>query len=589
MASSMLGHGMDGFTPLANSGRLTNSAAILMMTIAGLLLASACQSGSDDVIGFVPDPTKSPAGQDVGVRFVDVADDAGLKFSHFNAVRTSVLPEDMGSGAAWGDFDGDGLLDLFVVNASLDSGAEDTGKLFNNLGEGAFGDVTESSGIRQTGLGLGALWFDFDGDRDLDLFITEYGRQTLYRNAGGGVFEDATESSGLTASEGWPAGAAVADYDMDGDLDLYVPHYVAFEYESQQQITERRGLEVPLTLNPLSYDPLPNSLYRNNGDGTFIDVAEAAGVANPGGRSLQAVFADLNLDGLPDLYVANDTTPDFLFVNGGSGTFENVAEYARTSDARASMGVAIGDYDRDLDWDLWITHWIAQDDALFRNMVEPSTPADMRFIDRIASDVGEISVRHVGFGIGFIDYDNDGWLDAFVANGSTFEEPEDETQLRPMRNLLFRNRGGGDMVLTNDVAGEAWITQNIGRGASFADYDNDGDMDILITAHGESVRLLENQGGNARNWLTFDLKGARGNTQAIGARITIGIDGVEQAAEVIAGSSYLSMNDTRLHFGLGDSATVDWVEIRWPDGRVQRLQDVSANQFLVVAQSEDSG
>jgi hypothetical protein len=312
-------------------------------------------------------------------------------------------------------------------------------------------------------------------------------------------------------------------------------------------------------------------------------VSSVAGVANAEGRSLQAVFCDLDADGLPDLYVANDISPDALFINRGDGTFENMAEYARTADARGSMGVAVGDYDGDLDQDIWVTHWIAQDDALFRNMSQLSNGDEIRFVDRIAADVGERSLSYVGWGVGFIDFDNDGRLDVIVVNGSTFEPPEAPTTLDTMRNLLFRNRGEEGFVLVNDIAGDVWATKDVGRGASFADYDNDGDLDILILARGDGVKLLRNQGGNARNWLTLDLNGFSGNRQAIGATVTIGAGATSQRQTVVAGSSYLSMNDVRVHFGLGDHDIVDSVEVRWPDGHLQMLSAVSVNQVLTIS------
>ncbi len=565
---------------------------LLALMLSALFGAGACRSGVEEAPGFVPDEQRSVRSEDAGVQFVDVTSEAGIVFGHFNDVRTSVLIEDMGSGAAWGDYDDDGLVDLFIVNSSRDEQGQrpmDRGKLFRNLGDGSFEDVTESSGIRQTGLGMGAVWFDHDGDGDLDLFTTGFGWQKLYSNKGGGSFEDVTVQSGLSIDGGWPAGSTVADYDLDGDLDLYVPQYVAFQHDSGESATllnSQYGLDTPFTLNPFSYDPLANRLYRNDGDGTFADVAASARVADPEGRSLQAVFADLNSDGLPDLYVANDISPDALFINNGDGTFENVAEYARTADARGSMGIAVGDYDGDLDPDLWITHWIAQDDALFRNMSDQSVDDEIRFIDRIASDVGESSLSYVGWGVGFVDYDNDGRLDVFVVNGSTFEPPEDKTKLAAMRNLLFRNRGEEGFVLVNDVAGDVWATKDVGRGASFADYDNDGDLDILIVARGEGVKLLQNQGGATAKWLVLDLKGGAGNRQAIGATVTISASGAKQQMTVVAGSSYLSMNDTRLHFGLGEDEIVDSVEIRWPDGHLQTLNGVNANQILTVSKEQ---
>ncbi len=561
------------------------STLLVVMMLCALLASAACRQGIKEVPGLVPDEQPDTLNEDVAVRFVDMTAQARISFVHAGDVRTSVLTEDTGSGTAWGDYDRDGMLDLFIVNSSK----SDRGRLYRNRGDGTFEDVTEPSEIRQTGLGMGAVWFDHDGDGNIDLFTTGFGWQMLYRNRGDGVFEDVTGASGLEIKGGWPAGPAVADYDLDGDLDIYVPHYVDFHYgtvEEGSKLSKQYGLDTPFTLNPASYEPLANALYRNNGDGTFTDVSAAAGVADAEGRSLQAVFSDLNMDGHPDIYVGNDISPDALFISQGDGTFENVAIYARTADARGSMGIAVGDYDGDLDPDLWVTHWIAQDDALFRNMSEKYTGREIRFIDQIAPAVGEHSLTYVGWGVGFFDYDNDGGLDIFVVNGSTFELPEDRTRLEPQRNLLFHNRRDSTFTLANQSAGDVWNAKNVGRGASFADYDNDGDLDILILARGEGVRLLQNQGGNKKGWLTIDLHGAAGNGQAVGAAVTVSVDSVKQRKVVTVGSSYLSMSDTRLHFGLDDSKSADWVEIRWPDGELQRLNDVGANRILSVIQGE---
>ncbi len=561
------------------------STLLVVMMLCALLASAACRQGIEEAPGLVPDEQPDTLNEDVAVRFVDMTAQARIFFVHAGDVRTSVLTEDTGSGTAWGDYDRDGMLDLFIVNSSK----SDRGRLYRNRGDGTFEDVTEPSEIRQTGLGMGAVWFDHDGDGNIDLFTTGFGWQMLYRNRGDGVFEDVTGASGLEIKGGWPAGPAVADYDLDGDLDIYVPHYVDFHYgtvEEGSKLSKQYGLDTPFTLNPASYEPLANALYRNNGDGTFTDVSAAAGVADAEGRSLQAVFSDLNMDGHPDIYVGNDISPDALFISQGDGTFENVAIYARTADARGSMGIAVGDYDGDLDPDLWVTHWIAQDDALFRNMSEKYTGREIRFIDQIAPAVGEHSLTYVGWGVGFFDYDNDGGLDIFVVNGSTFELPEDRTRLEPQRNLLFHNRRDSTFTLANQSAGDVWNAKNVGRGASFADYDNDGDLDILILARGEGVRLLQNQGGNKKGWLTIDLHGAAGNGQAVGAAVTVSVDSVKQRKVVTVGSSYLSMSDTRLHFGLDDSKSADWVEIRWPDGELQRLNDVGANRILSVIQGE---
>jgi enediyne biosynthesis protein E4 len=513
------------------------------------------------------------------LRFTDVTEAAGIRFEHFPFERTHQLPEDMGSGAAWGDFDGDGLPDLFLVNFAAPLGVADaqmaasgaTDRLYRNRGDGTFEDVTESSGVGVAHRGMGANFVDYDGDGDLDLFVTSYGENILWENLGDGTFRDVTEQAGLTG-EGFWSGSSWADFDLDGDLDLYVCGYVYYTPEEPGSPATRAGDgEVPFTLNPSSYPPRPNRLYVNRGDGTFEERAAAAGVLGENGRSLGAAWADFDEDGLPDLYVANDVSDNGLYRNRGDGTFENASYTARVADYRSSMGIAVGDWDGDLDLDLFLSHWVAQENALYSNLhsdlAKNGEHGRLQFsddADRVG--LGQIALDLVGWGTGFVDFDHDGWLDLFLVNGSTLEERQDTTRLVPMHPHLYWNRGPDDGFF--EVGAEAGIRTDppgVGRGAAFADYDGDGDTDVLITRHGGRARLLRND-SKGGHWIGFRVRATSGHPSALGTRIVVHAGGRSLLREVRVGPSYLSQNDSEVLVGIGDATRVESIEIRWPDG-----------------------
>jgi hypothetical protein len=503
----------------------------------------------------------------------------------------------MGSGAAWGDYDNDGDLDLYAVNFSgplswtEEQLAEAGGNaLFRNSGDGTFDEVAADAGVNRAGWGMGAQWGDYDGDGDLDLYVTYFGPNLLYRNNGDGSFTDVSAQAGVDDA-GYGAGCAWSDYDLDGDLDLYVANYVDFrlgDEADRDEMTAQYQTPVPFTLNPSSYSPQPNLLYRNNGDGTFEEVAHEAGVDNPTGRSLTVTFCDFNVDGLPDIYVANDISSNGMFQNLGNGKFADIGASSWAADYRGAMGLAVGDFDSDLDMDIFIAHWIAQENSLYSNMLtelEDIAPDSLRFRDVAdAVGLGEIALKYIGWGTDFFDYDNDGMLDILVVNGSTFQDPEDTRLLIPMKPMLFWNKGRSGYFNVADVSGECLLRAYVGRGAAFADYDDDGDVDVFILAHGGKAMLLRNDGGNRNNWLKVRAVGKPPNTHAVGARLHLMAGELYLIREIGAGNSYISQNSLEVEFGLGDTPKVDSLRIIWPGGDVQMLRDLPANQVVQVIQ-----
>jgi predicted nucleotidyltransferase len=531
------------------------------------------------------------------ILFKDVTKEAGITFRHFSGERTTLLPEDMGSGAAWGDYDSDGDLDLYVVNESgpITLNPEEMAQgpanaLYRNNGDGTFTDVAPEAGVDSRGNGMGAAWGDYDGDSDLDLYVTYYGPNILYRNNGNGTFTDVSEKAGV-GDEGFGAGVTWGDYDRDGDLDLYVTNYVEFQFDETDLNREstQYGVRIPHTLNPSSYDGGSNLLYRNNGNGTFTEIAKELGVDNPKGKGLAVTFCDFDGDRYPDIYVANDVSENAMFRNKGDGTFEDIGASSWAADYRGAMGLAVGDYDNDGDIDFFLTHWIAQENTLYNNLlveyrnVEPNQLRFQDMADRVG--LGEIALDFIGWGTDFFDYDNDGRLDLFVANGSTFENPKNTRLLLPQKNLLFWNKGEEGFFEVSAVSGDALARENVGRGATFGDYDGDGDVDIFIVVNGGPGILLQNEGGNENNWLKLKTRGVKSNRYGIGARVRATINGMTHIREVGAGTSYLSQNSIEVEFGLGKAETVELIEIDWPSGIHQKIENIAANQTLVVTET----
>ena len=532
------------------------------------------------------------------VTFTDVTKEAGIHFQHSSGTRSSLLPEDMGSGAGFADIDNDGDIDLYIVNiphpftqdVSSDS---KTNVLYRNNGDGTFMDITHTAGVGHHGYGMGCVFADYDGDGNIDLYVTNYGANVLYRNNGDGTFRDATETAGV-GCELWSTGAAFADVDGDTDLDLYVCNYVTYDLDKLEQMQAeslQSGKPVPSALNPHVFEPQDNVFYRNNGDGTFTDVTAEVGIAARGGRSMQCIFSDFDNDNDLDLYVANDTSVNYTYRNDGNGTFTDVSDESWAADFRGSMGVSAGDYDGDGDIDLFMSHWVDEENVLYRNLLmesgsqNPPTSKHIRFVDESYSAMlAEVSIKQIGWGTALFDYDNDGNLDIFVTNGSTFQELKQPEVLIPQVDALFRNNGDGTFSDVSESTGITALPTRVGRGASFGDYDNDGDVDIFIVNNHAPPTLLRNDGGNRNNWLHVDLVGMAGNRNAIGAKLQLKTADQTQIREIYAGDSYMSSNSFVVEFGVGSATQIETLRVTWLNGGAQARHNIPVNQRVRVIQ-----
>ncbi|HET9832743.1 MAG TPA: CRTAC1 family protein [Vicinamibacterales bacterium] len=523
-------------------------------------------------------------------QFVDIARQAGVIFHHTNGASADKhLVETMGSGGLFFDYDSDGWPDIFIVDGGsiADPAANQRARhrLFHNRGNGTFEDVTDRSGIRHRQYGMGACSGDFDGDGRPDLYVTGYGANRLYRNQGNGAFADVTATAHVGDSR-WSTGCAFADLDGDGDLDLWVTNYVDADRANNPFCGDAKA-GVRFYCHPLKYEPLANTVYRNDGNGVFTDVTAASGVGRLRSNGLGVVIVDYDNDGRPDVFVANDTMPNFLFHNDGSMRFTEkglVSGIAVAADgrARAGMGIDTGDYDGDGRLDLVITNLDFEmhtlDRGLDRGLFAYATTE---------SGVGFPTLPFVGFGVAFLDYDNDGLLDIAIADGHILDNAPlfraGSTYMQ--RKLLFRNTTGRHFEETGRMSGPAFAVQRVSRGLAVADIDNDGDLDLLITNNGQDAELLRNDGGNRGNWLQVRLRGRAPNSDAIGARVRVTTGTRTQFRDVKAGSSYLSQNDLRAHFGLGTATRVDRLEVVWPGGATESLVDVAANQIVTIQQN----
>lgn len=542
------------------------------------------------------------------VTFVDATNEAGIRFQHSSGTRSSLLPEDMGSGAGFADVDNDGDIDLYIVNipgpftpnATRNTG--NTNALYRNNGDGTFTDITSTAGVGHQGYGMGCVFADYDGDADLDLYLTNYGENVLYRNNGDATFTDVTEVTGV-GCELWSTGAAFADVDGDTDLDLYVCNYVTYDLEKLEQMKEeslQSGKPVPSALNPHVFEPQDNVFYRNNGDGTFTDATNEVGIAAAGGRSMQAIFSDFDNDNDLDLYVANDTSDNYVYRNDGSGRFTDVSAASWAADFRGSMGLTAGDYDADGDMDLFMSHWVDEENALYRNLLKEAAGSQqsavgkepfvaesqhIRFVDEsYTALLAEESIKQIGWGTSLFDYDNDGDLDIFVTNGSTFQELSRPEVLIPQADMLFQNNGDETFTDVSQGVGIAALPIRVGRGATFGDYDNDGDVDIFVVNNHAPPTLLRNEGGNRNNWLQIKLVGSGTNRDAIGAKIQVKTADHTQIREIYAGDSYMSFNSLIAEFGVGNATQIETLQVTWQNGETQKLHNVPANQRIRITQ-----
>ena len=532
---------------------------------------------------------------DHAITLVDVAAQAGVTLLNVSGgLSKDYIVEINGNGAAFFDYDNDDDLDLLVVNGStLDTfkqGGSPMVVLYENDGRGAFDDVTPGRGLDTLGWGMGTCAADYDNDGFQDVYVTAFGPNVLFRNNGDDTFADVTPTAGVGDAH-WGSNCAFGDYDRDGYVDLYVANYLTFDDEQVPKRGDASGcryLGIEVACGPVGLPGEPDTLYRNNGDGTFTDVTEAAGVHGPDYYGFGVVFADLNDDGWPDIYVANDSEPNFLFSNNGDGTFSEdglVAGVALSATGReqAGMGVDAGDYDGNGRLDLIVTHFSGDYTTLYEN-------SDAGFFSDVSSAAGIAppTLPYLGWGVGLVDIDNDGLLDIFVANGHVVPEVDQQglTTTYLQRNQLFHNQGDTRFRDVTDEVGGGLLVEKSTRGAAFGDYDNDGDIDVLLINLNDRPTLLRNDTAGGRHWVTLRLAGTESNRDGIGAKVTVEAGGRTQTAEVRSGSSYLSHNDMRVHFGLGGSNRVTKLEIRWPSGLVETVAALPADRFYVAREGQ---
>ncbi len=532
------------------------------------------------------------AGRAPRIAFTNVAPAAGLRFTHWNgASPEKYVLETMGSGAAFLDYNNDGWLDIYLVNGGGVPGHPPPGPvrhaLYRNKGDGTFVDVTGQAGVGGNGhYGMGVAAADYDNDGWTDLYVTTFGRNILYRNRGDGTFADVTESAGVAAG-GWSSSAAFLDFDRDGRLDLFVARYVDYAFDRNVTCGDpARGIRA--YCHPDIYDGLTSLLYHNNGDGTFTDVSRAAGIAGHIGKGLGVVAADFDADGWIDLYVANDSVRNFLFRNQGNGTFKEIGITSGVAldeggRPQAGMGTAAGDYDGDGRLDIIVTNLDREYNALYRNA--GSFFADTSFPTGFAPP----SLPLVGWGTGFFDFDNDGDLDILVVTGHVIDNIDKfrAGQTYPQAKLLFENLGDRFREVAAS-RGAALTKPEVSRGAAFGDYDNDGDVDVLVSNLGGSPTLLRNDGGNRnRNrWIVLALEGTKSPRQPIGSQVRCQVGGRVLTRYLAGGGSYLSSSDSRIHIGLGQAERVQRIEIRWPSGATETLENLAAGKFYKIREGQ---
>jgi enediyne biosynthesis protein E4 len=532
------------------------------------------------------------------VSFVDIAAVAGLAEAtvYGGVEQKRYIIETNGCGVAFFDYDNDGWIDILLLSGTrlegFAPGKEPTNKLYRNNRNGTFTDVTAKAGLRHAGWASSVSVGDYDNDGNEDLFITYWGQNILYHNNGNATFTDVTQKARL-ATEGtrWGSGSTFVDYDRDGKLDLFVANYLKFDLATAPEPGKGANCTwkgVPVNCGPKGLPTDTNLLYHNNGDGTFTDVSESSGISKVQGRySMTATTTDFNNDGWPDIYVACDSTASTLYRNNHDGTFTDVAleagcAYSEDGNAQAGMGVSVGDYNGDGLLDIFKTHFSDDLPALYRN-------SGRAFFADASRAAGFEHTPFVEWGVGFADFDNDGWPDIMIATGSVYPEVEKVFKEYPHRStrLVYQNLGNGRFKEVTTQTGPGVLTPKSSRGSAFGDFDNDGDIDVLVMNMNEPPLLLRNDYNNGRrrganNWLTVELTGTKSNRSAIGARVTVRNGANLQAQEVSSQSSYYSHNDQRLHFGMGTSPKAEQIEVRWPNGQTETVKDVAVNQFVKI-------
>jgi hypothetical protein len=569
---------------------------------AALLLAVGCACAALAAGVRSADPAPWP------VTFLDVAERAGLRFPsvYGGLEQKRFIIETNGAGAAFLDYDGDGWLDALVlsgtrlrdgarVDASWGPGEAPTNRLYRNQRDGTFIDVTDRAGLRRTGWASSVCAGDYDNDGRLDLFITYYGHNVLYRNRGGGSFEDATAQAGLTSKDArWGSGCTFVDYDRDGRLDLFVANYLVFDLASAPEPGKGANCVwkgIPVNCGPKGLPTDTNLLFHNEGGGSFRDVSAPSGVARVVGRySMTAAAADFDGDAWPDIYVACDSTASILLRNNRDGTFtdsavESGVAYGEYGAAQAGMGLAAGDYDRDGRIDLLKTHFADDIPALYRNLGRGQFEESS-----VAAGLG-VQNRYVEWGAGMPDLDNDGRADIVYVTGNVYPEIERHLPQYPHRGprVVFRGQGGGRFEDVTARSGAGATRPHSSRGAAFGDFDNDGDVDLLVMNMNEPPSLLRNEYAGGNGWIQVKLVGTRSNRAGVGATVVATVGGWKQARPVLSQSSYYSHDDLRVHFGLGGASRVDAIEVVWPSGARQVLKDVAGRRVVTIEEAAAAG
>lgn len=542
-----------------------------------------------------PDKPKENLASAPSFHFTDITASTGIRFEHAISPEKKYLYESIAGGVLLIDYDQDGWLDIYFTNAPSVAmalrGQKVRGALYHNNHHGTFTDVSDKAGVAFPCWAMGGAVGDYNNDGWPDMLITCQDGVVLYRNNGDGTFSNASKDAHLTDPR-WSTGAAFGDYDGDGFVDLMVTRYVDLDLKNLPPFgvgatCHYRG--IPVQCGPRGMKGLGDSLYHNNGDGTFTDVSKAAGVDDDNGYyGLGVLWSDLNGDGRPDIYIANDSTPSYLYRNDGGGKFTDVSFASGTAVSAegaemAGMGVAMCNYDHSGRFSIHVTNFENQYNSLFRN------DGDLSFTDSsIAAGIAAASTPLLKWGTGCVDLDNDGWADLFVVNGHVYPQvdglPVGARYREPM--LAFLNSGNGKFRDASDTLGSALKQPWPSRGAAFGDLDNDGDIDVVVENVDGPPVILRNDGGNQKHWITFELVGTKSNREALGAFVKAVAGSLVQVDEVRSGGSYLSQNDMRVHFGLGDADKLDRVEIRWPSGRTETLQNLAANRFYMIKEGE---
>jgi hypothetical protein len=533
-----------------------------------------------------PTPTQTASAAANAPEFSDVTAAAGIHFTHFKGNDgVSINLEEFGPGVCVSDFDKDGWQDIYFVNGRdrYNRGISVKNALYRNNGNGTFTDVTDSAGVPGTNYGLGCVWGDYDNDGFPDLFVTQFGANVLYHNNGDGTFTDVTTKAGVAGLESgtFHSGAVFFDYDRDGKLDLYVGSYVNLGPKAQRYC-DIGG--VKSSCAPAVYHGSPNALYHNNGNGTFTNVTASAKILQPDGKNLSVGAFDWDNDGWPDLFVANDGQPAYLYQNLHNGKFREMAEtagmaYNTHGQMMASMCISLGDFNNDGWLDLYISDFQKNSDHVWRN-------SGKGYFDEISDEAGiTLATKEVlSFGGGFLDYDNDGWLDIFIGNGHVYPEIEQVSTdtLYKQHNSLFHNEANSKFTDATIPGGLTAVPTRAARGVAFADFDNDGYVDVLVANNGDPPTLLRNNALHKNHFVNFKLVGTKSNRDALGARIKLTAGGITQIREIAGGGSYLSQSDLRANFGLSGATVISTVEVTWPSGTHQTFQNVEANRFYQI-------